>query len=96
MTSFLAPKSPSVFPLPTSHEAVVAIASMSRGSSLAPRVELSRPPQAVPPTASSQARAMYVHQKYVNKSNGSTTELNAPTMDHFRDELATALSLAWN
>lgn len=29
-------------------------------------------------------------------SDGSTSALNAPTMDVFRDELATALSLAWN
>jgi hypothetical protein len=35
------------------------------------------------------------YKKYVAKSNGSTSEPNAPTMDHFRDELATALSLAW-
>jgi hypothetical protein len=29
-------------------------------------------------------------------SDGSTSAINAPTMDVFRDELATALSLAWN
>ncbi|XP_004971956.1 putative nuclease HARBI1 [Setaria italica] len=29
-------------------------------------------------------------------SDGTTSALNAPTMDVFRDELATALSLAWN
>nr|XP_034591982.1 putative nuclease HARBI1 isoform X1 [Setaria viridis] len=29
-------------------------------------------------------------------SDGSTSNANAPTMDVFRDELATALSLAWN
>ena len=36
------------------------------------------------------------YQKYVATSNGSTNEPNAPTIDVFRDELATALSLAWN
>jgi len=34
--------------------------------------------------------------KYVARSNGSTDAPNAPTMDKFRDDLATALSLAWN
>ena len=35
------------------------------------------------------------YRKYVAPSNRSTIEPNAPTMDAFRDELATALSLAW-
>jgi hypothetical protein len=35
------------------------------------------------------------YRKYVVASNGSTTEPSAPTMDIFRDELATTLSLAW-
>jgi hypothetical protein len=35
------------------------------------------------------------YQKYVVASNGSTTSPSAPTMDIFRDELATTLSLAW-
>ena len=36
--------------------------------------------------------------KYVvpsSASDGSTSEPNAPTMDSFRDELATAISLVW-
>ena len=36
------------------------------------------------------------YNKYVAPSNGSTMEPNAPTMDAFRDELATAISLAWS
>lgn len=36
------------------------------------------------------------YQKYVGLSNMSTTLRNAHTMDAFRDELATAISLAWN
>ena len=38
------------------------------------------------------------YNKYVvpsSASNGLTSEPNAPTMDSFRDELATAVSLAW-
>jgi hypothetical protein len=35
------------------------------------------------------------YNKYVAPSNSSTVEPNAPTMDAFRDELVTALSLAW-
>ena len=36
------------------------------------------------------------YNKYVAPSNGPTMEPNAPTMDAFRDELATAISLAWS
>jgi len=36
------------------------------------------------------------YNKYVVASNRSTTLPNAPTMDVFRDELATALCLGWN
>ena len=38
------------------------------------------------------------YNKYVmpsSASDGSTSAANAPTMDVFRDELATAVSLAW-
>ena len=38
------------------------------------------------------------YNKYVvpsSASDGSTSEPNTPTMDSFRDELATAVSLAW-
>ena len=36
------------------------------------------------------------YNKFATGSDGSTTMANAPTMDAFRDELATALALAWN
>jgi len=36
------------------------------------------------------------YNKYVVPSDGSTSLPNAPTMDVFRDELATTLSLGWN
>lgn len=35
------------------------------------------------------------YRKYAALSNNSTTEPNAPTMDNFRDDLATALTLSW-
>ena len=36
------------------------------------------------------------YNKKAVTSDGSTSETNAPTMDKFRDDLATALAIAWN
>jgi hypothetical protein len=35
------------------------------------------------------------YNKYVAPSDGSTSMPNAPTMDNFRDELATAICMNW-
>jgi hypothetical protein len=36
------------------------------------------------------------YNNYVAPSDGSTSMPNAPTMDNFRDELATAICMNWN
>ena len=36
------------------------------------------------------------YKKDAVTSDDSTSEANAPTMDKFRDDLATALAIAWN